>query len=135
MRLKRGVKMSAAELDVQVDVWLRGENVATTRPIPGVVRPPSEWVDDDVRAVLLGMLRVMHTLKHPDEGERIIALRGLSWIVNPYEDGGVVIAIEITLGAAIAGPFEIDKSALEAMITRVLQQPAPAPVPISERIH
>ena len=27
-----------------------------------------------------------------------------SWIVNAYDEGGVVIAIEITLGAAIAGP-------------------------------
>ena len=39
-------------------------------------------------------------------GERTIALRGLSWIVNPYEEGGVVIASEITLGA------EIDKRSL-----------------------
>jgi hypothetical protein len=125
--------MPPSEIDVQVDVWLRGENVATTRPIPGVLRPPSAWVDEDVRTVLLGMLRVMHTLKHPDEGDRVVALRGLSWIVNPYEDGGVVIAIEITLGAAIAGPFDIEKSALEAMITRVLQNPAPAGT--SDRIH
>ena len=125
--------MPPSEIDVQVDVWLRGDNVATTRPIPGVQRPPPEWMDEDVRAVLLGMLRVMHTLKHPDEGDRVIALRGLSWIVNPYEDGGVVIAIEITLGAAIAGPFNIDKSTLEAMITRVLLNPAPPAT--SERIH
>ena len=40
--------------------------------------------------------------------------------MNPYEEGGVVIAIEITLGAAVAGPFDIDKAALEAMIARVL---------------
>ena len=59
-------------------------------------------------------------LKHPDDAERSIALRGLSWIVNPYEEGGVLIAIEITLGAAIAGPFDIDKASLESMITRVL---------------
>jgi hypothetical protein len=49
----------------------------------------------------------------------------LSWIVNPFEDGGVVIAIEITLGAAVAGPFDIDKAALEQMISRVLRQPGP----------
>ena len=30
--------------------------------------------------------------------------------MNPYEEGGVVIAIEITLGAAIAGPFDIDQA-------------------------
>ena len=47
--------------------------------------------------------------------------------MNPYEDGGVVIAIEITLGAAVAGPFEIDKAALDAMIARVIARPASPP--------
>jgi hypothetical protein len=74
----------------------------------------------------------MHRLKHPDDSEPAVALRGLSWIVNPYEDGGVVIAIEITMGAAVAGPFDIDKSALETMITRVLVRPAP---PSSTSVH
>ena len=45
---------------------------------------------------------------------------------------GVVIAIEITMGAAIAGPFNIEKQALESMITRVLQHAVP---PTSDRIH
>jgi hypothetical protein len=125
--------MASTDIEIQVDVWLRGENVATTRPVPGVTRPPAEWVDEDVRTVLLGMLRVMHTLKHPEESDRPVTLRGLSWIVNPYEEGGVVIAIEITLGAAIAGPFAIEKSVLEAMITRVLR--TPAPVATSDRVH
>ena len=71
----------------------------------------------------------MDRLKHPGRGRRDIALRGLSWIVNPYEEGGVVIAIEITLGAAMAGPFDIDKARLEAMITRVLAHPDAAPSP------
>jgi hypothetical protein len=44
----------------------------------------------------------------------------------------VLIAIEITMGAAIAGPFDIDKAALEAMIARVLAQPVP---PASDTIH
>jgi hypothetical protein len=52
--------------------------------------------------------------------------------VSPYEGGGVVIAIEITLGAAVAGPFDIDRTALEAMITRVLARPASPP---STTIH
>jgi len=38
-----------------------------------------------------------------------------------------VIAIEITLGAAVAGPFEIDKAALDAMIARVLARPSSPP--------
>jgi hypothetical protein len=119
-------------MNVDVDVWLRGSDVATTVIVDEIPRGPKEWTDDDVRLVLEGMLRTMHRLKYPGETERAVTLRGLSWIVNPYEDGGVVIAIEITLGAAIAGPFDIDKAALEAMITRVLDRPA---APASTTVH
>ncbi|MES1254437.1 MAG: hypothetical protein ABUS56_02435 [Acidobacteriota bacterium] len=117
-------------MTVQVDVWLRGTDFATTATIDGVERPPDAWTDDDVRFVLEGMLRVMDQQKRPEAEARTIALRGLSWIVNPYEEGGVVIAIEITLGAAVAGPFAIDQATLEAMIRRVLAaQPAGADLP------
>lgn len=108
-------------LNVPVDVWLRGQDFATTEAIEGVTREPRDWTDDDVRLVLEGMLRSMHRLKYPNDEPREISLRGLSWIVNPFEEGGVVIAIEITLGAAVAGPFAIDQRALETMITRVLR--------------
>src|SRR5262245_58923195 len=117
-------------MSIPVDIWLRGNDFATTAAIEGVARVPSAWTDDDVRAVLEGMLRAMDRMKRPGEDERAISLKGLSWIVNPFEDGGVVIAIEITLGAAIAGPFDVDKGALEKMIVRVLAQPS-SPV----RIH
>jgi len=102
-----------------VDVWLRGSDFATTESIEGIAEPRS-WTDEDVRTVLEGMLRAMDRRKNPGGADRPVALRGLSWIVNPYEEGGVVIALEITLGAAVAGPFDIDKAALEAMIRRVL---------------
>lgn len=116
-------------MTVSVDVWLRGTEHASTKTIDGLSRLPSAWTDDDVRFVLEGMLRVMVQLKQPGEEPRTIALRGLSWIVNDYDEGGVVIAIEITLGAAIAGPFEIDKARLEAMITRVMARPVDPPSP------
>lgn len=119
-------------MNVSVDVWLRGQDFATTKNISGVVREPHAWTDDDVRTVLHGMLLEMHRLKHPGEAETSIALRGLSWIVNPYEEGGVLIAIEITMGAAIAGPFDIDQAVLESMIARVLAHPL---VPQSDSIH
>src|SRR3954453_20881138 len=112
---------------VSVDVWLRGTEHATTVAIEGLTREPAQWTDDDVRFVLEGMLRVMAQLKQPGKDPQTIALRGLSWIVKAYDEGGVVIAMKITLGAAIAGPFEIDKATLEAMITRVMAPPiAPA---------
>ena len=119
-------------MTVSVDVWLRGTEHATTTTIEGLSREPAQWTDADVRFVLEGMLRVMAQLKQPGKDPQTIALRGLSWIVNTYDEGGVVIAIEITLGAAIAGPFEIDKARLEAMITRVM---APPVSPSSATIH
>jgi hypothetical protein len=118
-------------MTVPVDVWLRGTNHATTVKLEGVAREPQAWTDEDVRFVLEGMLRVMHRVKHDgnvSRAEQPIALRGLSWIVNPFDEGGVVIAIEIGLGAAIAGPLDIEKPALEAMISRVLS-------PQADRVH
>jgi hypothetical protein len=112
-------------MKVSVDICLRGNDFATTENIEGVTREPGAWTDDDVRTVLEGMLRAMDRRQRPGEADREVSLRGLSWIVNPFEESGVVIAIEITLGAAVAGPFEIDQAELEAMIARVLTRAAP----------
>jgi len=49
-----------------------------------------------------------------------VAMRGFSWIVNPFEGGGVVIALELSLGAVVAGPFDIAERHLSAMIQRVM---------------
>jgi hypothetical protein len=120
-------------MKIPADVWLRGADTAHTTTFDGPLVPPAEWTDEDVSHVLGGMVRAMHRQKYPDVGEETtITLRGLSWIVNPYEDGGVVIAIEITLGAVIAGPFDIDQASLEAMITRALR---PRGAPPSDSIH
>ena len=119
-------------MKIPVDVWLRGTDFAKTTSFDGPGRPPAEWTDEDVQRVLGGMLLAMDRQKNPEGSERTIALRGLSWIVNPYEEGGVVIAIEITLGAAIAGPFDIDQDSLETMIRRAL---APRGAPSSTSVH
>jgi hypothetical protein len=108
-------------MDYPVDIWLRGTDVAITRQITDVSETVA-WTDADVASVLKQMLRAMDREKHPSGEDRPIFLRGFSWIVNPFQDGGVVIAIEMQLGAAIAGPFEIDRQALESMVTRVLAQ-------------
>jgi hypothetical protein len=71
--------------------------------------------------VLVGMLRAIDRAKHPDSSpERPVALRGFSWIVNPFEGGGVLIALEMSLGAVVAGPFDIAERDLDAMIRRVM---------------
>jgi hypothetical protein len=104
-----------------VDIWLRGTNQATTETLAPVEREPRNWTDDDVAAVLTGMLRALERAKHPDaDVDRPVAMRGFSWIVNPYEGGGVVIALELTLGAVVGGPFDIPERDLSVAIERVM---------------
>ena len=82
---------------------------------------PRAWTDADVAAVLAGMLRALDRAKNPDaEPDRQVALRGFSWIVSPFETGGVVIALEMTLGAVVAGPFDVAERDLTARIERVM---------------
>jgi hypothetical protein len=108
-------------MDISVDVWLRGDNHATTYVINPVRREPASWTEGDVSAVLVGMLRALERAKNPKvEADRPVSLRGFSWIVNPYDEGGVVIALELSLGAIVAGPFEIAERDLSAMIQKVM---------------
>ena len=108
-------------MEITVDVWLRGDNHATTHVIHPTVREPRDWTDHDVSSVLVDMLRMLERAKNPDApSDRPVALRGFSWIVNPFESGGVVIALEMTLGAIVAGPFDIAERDLSAMIQSVM---------------
>ena len=108
-------------MEFQVDIWLRGENHAVTQAIAPCPREPKAWTDADLVAVLEGMLRALERAKHPETApDRPVALRGFSWIVSPFETGGVVIALELGLGAVVAGPFDIPESDLSARIDRVV---------------
>ena len=118
---------------IHVDICLKGTTVAVTVTIEALTREPNAWVDEDVRVLLEEMLHAMDRLKNPGQARRVAALRGFSWIVNPFE-GGVLIAIEMTLGAAVAGPFAIDKARLESMIERVMATPPAASAP-SGTVH
>ena len=123
-------------MTIHVDIWLRGNNHATTEVIAPVTTQPQAWTEADVAAVLEGMLRAMDRARNPGAAvDRPVALRGFSWIVNPYEEGGVVIALEMTLGAAIAGPFDIPERRLTAMISRVIAARQAPAAPSSGSVH
>jgi hypothetical protein len=108
-------------MDIPLEIWLRTENHATSGVIRPVDRAPAAWTDDDVNAVLTAMLRALDRAKDPQApSDRPIALRGFSWIVNPYHEGGVVIALELSLGAVVAGPFAVPERELSERITRVM---------------
>jgi len=118
-------------MELQVDVWLRGTDFADTQVISDVAVDPASWTDHDVSKLLKAMLLAIHRAKHPSASDTPVYLRGFSWIVNPFEENGVVIAIEIQAGAAVAGPFRIDKKQLEDMISRAIAQQAAASPTIS----
>jgi hypothetical protein len=115
-------------MDFSVDIWLRGDNHATSAIISTVPHEPGAWTDADIALVLEGMLRALERAKHPEtEADRPVALRGFSWIVSPFETGGVVIALEMTLGAVVAGPFDVAERDLTARIERVMGTKRPSP--------
>ena len=123
-------------MDIEVEIWVRGDNHATTQVIAPVMREPRAWTDRDVTDVLVGMLRALDRAKNPDaDADRPVALRGFSWIVNPFEKGGVVIAIEMSLGAIVAGPFDVAERDLTTMIERVIAADRAATRRAPETIH
>ena len=110
-----------------VEIVLRERDYAITRQIavPGAGRrTAAEWTDADVEQVLKEILLAIDRARDPDSSQRYVALRGFSWIVEPTADG-VVIAIEIPMGAAVAGPFTVEPSALDRKIRRVIAAAAP----------
>src|SRR5678815_2796898 len=123
-------------MDIPLDIWLRGDHHATTEVISPVARDVRAWSEADVTAVLTGMLRALDRAKNPDaEPDRPVALRGFSWIVNPFETGGVVIALEMTVGAVVAGPFDVSESALSGLIERAMASDRTAMAGQSRTIH
>ena len=102
-----------------VEVVLKGRDFAVTE---SVSVPYDTWTDAAVHNVLVEILRAMDRVQNPDAGvERTVVLHGFSWIVEPSGDKQVVVAIEIPMGAAVAGPFSIGQAELDAIITRVVR--------------
>jgi hypothetical protein len=106
---------------LEIEIWLRGNDYATTDRVELALGPPRAWTDRDVRLLLEEMLRAVDRARTPGaDRHRPVALRGFSWIVSPFDGGGFTVAVEIQIGAAAAGPFDVDQPALEAIITRVV---------------
>jgi len=105
-------------MEFDVEIVLREENQAVTRRVEHG-SAPADWHENDVETVLKQILLAIDRVKNPGDGHRHVALRGFSWIVEPV-GAEVVIAIEIPMGAAVAGPFAIEQQRLDTMIRRVI---------------
>jgi hypothetical protein len=113
-------------MEFDVEIVLRETNHAVTERIEHGTEPRA-WRELDVETVLKQILLAIDRVKNPAAVGRHVALRGFSWIVEPMGEE-VVIAIEIPMGAAVAGPFAIDSQRLDTMIRRVIAAAA-APGP------
>lgn len=105
-------------MEFDVEIVLRERDYAVTERLEHGTEP-SAWREADVETVLKQMLLAIDRVKNPSQGSRAVALRGFSWIVEPLGDQ-VVIAIEIPMGAAVAGPFSIERQRLDTLVRRVI---------------
>ena len=105
-------------MEFDVEIVLREQNQAVTRRLEHGTEP-ANWHEADVETVLKQILLAIDRVKNPGDNSRHVALRGFSWIVEPMGEA-VVIAIEIPMGAAVAGPFAIEPQRLDTMIRRVI---------------
>jgi hypothetical protein len=105
-----------------IEIVLKGRDFAVTESIEVAEASSDTWTDEGVRAMLIGILRAIARAEDPAAAREVV-LRGFSWIVEPVEavSNQVVIAIEIPMGAAVAGPFAIEQTELDARISRVLR--------------
>jgi hypothetical protein len=102
-----------------VEIMLRhDERVFSERlSCPG---EPARWTEADAGGVLRQILQAIDRVLNPGESEtREVSLRGLSWIVSPYQQG-VVIALEIHSASAVAGPFDVDQAELTRLVSRAV---------------
>ena len=105
-------------MEFDVEIVLREQNQAVTRRLEHGTEP-ANWHESDVETVLKQILLAIDRVKNPGDNSRHVALRGFSWIVEPMGEA-VVIAIEIPMGAAVAGPFAIEQQRLDTLIRRVI---------------
>jgi hypothetical protein len=105
-------------MEFDVEIVLRDRDIATTARLEHGTDPHA-WREADVETVLKQILLAIDRTKNPGGASRFVALRGFSWIVEPVGEH-VVIAIEIPMGAAVAGPFAIEPQRLDGMIRRVI---------------
>ncbi len=108
-----------------VEIVLKGRDRAVTEALTIPHGEPATWNDAAVRDALTAILRAIDRADNPNaDPNRIVILRGFSWIVEP-SDKAVVLAIEIPMGAAVAGPFAIGQKELDTLVSRVVRAASP----------
>ena len=104
-----------------VEVVLKNRDFAAKEAVVVSHGPPDTWNEAAVYDALVEILRAIGRAQDPQAPrDRPVILTGFSWIVEPVTDGAI-LAIEIPMGAAVAGPFRMPQARLDALITNVLR--------------
>jgi len=104
-----------------VEIVLKGHHSAITEALMVPHGEPASWDEGAVYDALVEVLRAIDRAQNPNAPrDRAVTLTGFSWIVEPLGND-VVLAMEIPMGAAVAGPFHMPQARLEALIGNVLR--------------
>ena len=104
-----------------VEIVLKGRDFAVKENLHISHGEPSTWDEGAVYDALVEILRAIDRAQNPNAPrDRAVTLTGFSWIVEPMGED-VVLAMEIPMGAAVAGPFHVPQGKLEAMIGNVIR--------------
>jgi len=104
-----------------VEIVLKGQDSAMTQSVTVPHGEPATWDEGAVYDALVEILRAIDRTQNPKAPrDRTVVLTGFSWIVEPMGED-VVLAMEIPMGAAVAGPFRVPQARLEALIANVIR--------------
>lgn len=108
----------------RVEIMLRGDERVYTETVHHIGgTDPAAWTADDAGTVLHSTLKAIDRVLNPGrDDEPPTTLRGINWIVSPYE-GGVVLALEIHSASAVAGPFTVSQPRLEELLNEAVKTP------------
>ena len=104
-----------------VEVVLKGSDSAVREAVTVAHGAPATWDEGAVYDALVEILRAIDRAQNPKAPrDRAVILTGFSWIVEP-EGENVVLALEIPMGAAVAGPFAMPQAKLDALVSSVIR--------------
>lgn len=104
-----------------VEIVLKGRDFAVKEALTVPHGAPDQWDEGAVYDALVEILRAIDRAENPKAPrDRAVTLTGFSWIVEPMGED-VVLALEIQLGAAVAGPFRMPQARLEALVGNVIR--------------
>jgi hypothetical protein len=106
-----------------VEIMLRGNERVYSERVHHIGNEPADWTVEDASTLIHTVLRAIDRVLNPDrDDEPTTSIRGVNWIISHFE-GKPVVALEIHSASAVAGPFPIEASRLESLLSEAVKSP------------